>query len=108
MIQKLSVLRFLSIGLCVVALVVGCQNGDEKPVLIKKQTSPAAYEGSESCKSCHKQEYDKWEGSHHYHSMENPTDESVLANWNTTFDEDGMMHTFFKENGVFKVELKDN
>ena len=45
--------------------------------------TPVAYfVGREKCISCHKAEFDKWQGSHHDLAMDVATDETVLGDFN--------------------------
>ena len=41
----------------------------------------AAFVGSESCKDCHKKEYDKWADSHHRWAMAPATEKIILGDW---------------------------
>jgi len=45
-------------------------------------TNGATFVGSKNCKSCHKQEYEKWQNSHHDRAMDFATPETVLGDFN--------------------------
>ena len=42
------------------------------------------YIGRESCKECHEREYELYQGSDHDLAMDHATDETVLADFNTS------------------------
>jgi hypothetical protein len=51
-----------------------------------------------SCIECHKQEYDKWTGSHHDLAMQIANNSNVLGNFNNiTAEIDGMSYPFKKK-----------
>ena len=54
----------------------------------------ADYVGSESCKSCHETEFKDWEGSQHDKAMMEADANSVLADFNTTFTNQGVTSRF--------------
>ncbi len=66
----------------------------------------ADYVGSESCKSCHEQEYDDWEGSHHDKAMMTADANSVLANFDTTFANQGVTSKFYTKDGKYFVNTE--
>jgi hypothetical protein len=60
--------------------------------------SPAAFVGSESCRDCHQNEYDKWKGSHHQLAMAVASDETVLGDFaDTAFEYFGVTTRFYKK-----------
>jgi tetratricopeptide (TPR) repeat protein len=66
-------------------------------------STQATFAGSHQCRSCHKQEYDKWQQSHHRMAMAKVTAETVLGNFNNSeFEHYGVTTRFFmKDNGYF-------
>ena len=56
----------------------------------KDKLTNADYVGSESCKSCHEIEYNDWKGSHHERAMMEADETSVLADFNTSFTNQGV------------------
>ncbi len=66
----------------------------------------ADYVGSESCKSCHETEYQDWEGSHHDKAMMVADENSVLADFNTTFTSQGVSSKFYQKDGKFFVNTE--
>lgn len=63
----------------------------------------AAYVGDQSCLACHKQEHTLWKDSHHALAMQEVNATTVLGDFNTTFDYNGITTTFFRQDGDFKV-----
>ena len=56
------------------------------------------YMGSGSCIECHKQEYDKWTGSHHDLAMQIANDSTILGDFNNVTTEiDGVSYLFLKK-----------
>ncbi len=64
------------------------------------------YLGSESCKSCHEAEYANWKGSDHERAMMVADSSSVLADFNTTFENQGVTSKFFKKDGKYFVNTE--
>ncbi|MDP5132498.1 MAG: hypothetical protein NWQ54_16585 [Paraglaciecola sp.] len=65
--------------------------------------------GSKTCQSCHEAEFSAWEASDHYKSMQIPTDESVLGDFNNVEVEFHNIKTrFFKTDNKFYVETTDS
>lgn len=66
------------------------------------------YVGDSQCMACHKGVYDTWSGSDHDLAMQVANDSTVLGDFNnvkTTLD--GVSYTFTKDNGTFKVHIKE-
>ncbi len=73
-------------------------------LLFTELLSAADYVGDEACISCHKQEHQQWQGSHHDLAMQIASEESVLGDFNqSVFSKDGIRTTFFKKKGRFMV-----
>ena len=67
-----------------------------------KQIPDAHFLGDQSCKECHKQEFDKWQGSHHDKSMDVATRETIRADFKgEKFYSQGVQSRFFEKNGDF-------
>jgi Tfp pilus assembly protein PilF len=67
----------------------------------------AVFVGSDSCKECHKQEYDKWNASHHKMAMAAATEETVLGNFdNAAFEYFGTESRFYRKDGGFFVRTQ--
>lgn len=66
------------------------------------------YSGSETCKSCHQQQYDAWSDSHHSWAWREPKSENVLGNFNNVeFQHAAFNYRFITENGNYYV-IADN
>lgn len=83
-------------------------------VIINKNKAPssrdrlqkldALFSGSESCKECHRPEYEKWQNSDHDKAMEIATDETVLGDFNNIiFTHNGIENRFFKKDDLFYI-----
>lgn len=60
--------------------------------------------GSEQCGSCHQQQYQDWQGSHHDQAMMKANSESILGDFNqASFSLNGITSTFFKKGDEFWV-----
>ena len=60
--------------------------------------------GSEKCRDCHRQEFDKWNGSHHRMAMAFASPDTVLGDFdNAEFDYFGRTSRFYKKGGHFFV-----
>jgi len=74
---------------------------------IAPQQSPtvdAKFMGSADCATCHERENSLWRGSRHQLAMQAATDSTVLGNFkNATFNNDGIISTFFRRNSKFMV-----
>ncbi|WP_152286111.1 tetratricopeptide repeat protein [Flavicella marina] len=113
--QKFSkfVLQFcLLLSVCV--LVLSC--GEEKKETYKKVATEkkksvfastdsipdAHFLGDKTCKECHQNQFEKWQGSHHDKSMDVATKQTVLADFNgEVFKSQGVTNRFFQKNGNF-------
>jgi len=67
--------------------------------------APAAeFVGSDACRDCHRNEYDKWKGSHHQLAMAVASDETVLGDFaDAEFHHFGVTTRFYKKNDRYMV-----
>ena len=73
-------------------------------VLLFSNVPSHAFTGSQACQSCHAQEYQNWQGSHHDLAMQLPTKETVLGDFDdATFTYNGVTTRFFREGDKFMV-----
>ena len=90
-----------------VTFYVGCRPDASAPKALKEKTQ-SSFVGSANCKSCHAQEYDLWEESHHFHAMEEPSEQTVLGDFdNSSFTADGVRYEFSKKENEFLVTVKE-
>jgi len=67
------------------------------------QKSPV-FVGRETCKDCHRNEYEKWQNSHHDRAMDIADNSTVLGNFNdVTFIHNNTTTRFFKKEDTFFV-----
>jgi len=67
-------------------------------------THAGDFSGSASCTSCHAEQAESWQGSHHDLAMQLPTADSVLGDFdNATFTYNGITSTFYQKDGQFFV-----
>lgn len=67
-------------------------------------TGDGEFTGVDSCKGCHAQEYEAWQGSHHDLAMQLPTADTVLGDFNDSrFEYAGITTTFRREGDQFTV-----
>jgi len=60
------------------------------------------------CQSCHTDEYKAWQTSHHYHAMEEPSELSVLGDFDNSVYSDANIHAkFSKRDNLYFVALED-
>ena len=74
----------------------------------KKQFVSTSFVGSNTCVACHKEQFNKWQGSHHELAMQIANDSTVLGNFDnieTTID--GVEYFFFQKNNDFFVKIKE-
>ena len=63
------------------------------------------FTGSAACGTCHEQQLDAWQGSHHGWALREPTAENVLGDFNDArFEHKGITSRFFRDGGRFLVE----
>jgi tetratricopeptide (TPR) repeat protein len=63
--------------------------------------------GSESCKDCHKAEYDKWADSHHRWAMAPADEKTVLGDFSdAVFEHFGVRSRFYRKDGKFLVHTQ--
>ena len=65
----------------------------------------STFVGSLKCMDCHKNEFDKWQGSHHDHAMHVADDLTVLGDFNdAVFENHGIRSRFYGKGGKFFVK----
>ncbi|MDT0553441.1 multiheme c-type cytochrome [Urechidicola vernalis] len=67
----------------------------------------ASFVGSETCKSCHQETFNKWQGSHHDLAMDVANDSTVLGNFdNSRITHQDITSTFFKKDDGYYVNTQ--
>lgn len=67
------------------------------------------FAGTPSCKACHLEIYNKWQGSDHDRAMATATDQTVLGDFNNVWFTDPYTQKqsrFFRQEAAFKVETE--
>ncbi len=94
-------------------MLIGCgdgrdSSGDEEGVVALGDARVDEYVGSASCTKCHQEEHEKWHGSHHFHAMELPAQETVRGDFNgSTYERYGVISRFFREGEKYLVETEN-
>ncbi|WIO75201.1 multiheme c-type cytochrome [Porticoccaceae bacterium LTM1] len=118
--MKLQNIIFTEIIIISLLFIVGCdrqadQEGSESDLVIQlpdsdnvsvqSPTLTEKYVGSSQCTSCHQQEMQDWQGSHHDLAMQHVSDKTVLGDFNNaSFDYFGTVSKFYKQEGRYFVE----
>ncbi len=89
------------------------------PLYLQKMTSVTSYSdgvhtalsatftGSKKCMDCHKNEYDKWQDSHHDHAMDVANDKTVLGDFNDAeFEIHNVTSRFYRKDEKFLVHTR--
>ncbi len=101
-------IKINSFWLFLILLIVSCK--DDKYQKIVKQEAiheKSAFIGSETCKSCHQQEFSEWQNSHHDLAMQLADSTTVLGDFNNTvFKSKGINYRFFKKAGKYYVNTE--
>lgn len=85
MISVMPKFLYQSLSICAcAALLFACeQNADQSNSSTFVATDVSLhFVGSQVCANCHQQQFDEWQQSHHFQSMRNANQESVLADFN--------------------------
>ncbi len=93
---------FISTIILLVLVILGCDSSNEGHI-----SAPAAFVGSQQCKTCHKEAYDDWLTSDHFLAMQPANDTTVLGDFNdVVLEADGIQSRFFKREGKFIIHTE--
>lgn len=67
----------------------------------KAEATAASYVAAERCQGCHDAEWQAWKGSDHDLALQEPSDDTVLARFEGTFEGDDGTTRFFRRDGSF-------
>ncbi len=85
-----------------------CNQVTEVKEALTNDVSHNTFVGSSECMNCHKDQFEKWEGSHHQKSMLPADSSSVLASFqNDEYKTKIENFRFFQKDGKYWVEVKD-
>ena len=109
----LAIIGIISIFAIKSYIVVPPDKADKSTEEVQKTISDAAklaalrdpeYVGRDECKSCHEQQYQAWQGSHHDLAMQEANENTVLGDFNNKkHSYYGVTSTFFKKDGKYFV-----
>lgn len=101
--RKWEIVGFIATALIVLIIPISILKKTNKAeTLIIAQKSN--FVGSTSCIECHQNEYELWSKSHHAHSMNPPTPEHILGNFDNIEYNDGInTHKFYKKGDKYFV-----
>jgi tetratricopeptide (TPR) repeat protein len=103
--------RLKSLGFCLIVCIVLNACGPDKYEKTYSEIDEkdiSKYVGAKACISCHREEVDKWQGSHHDLAMQIANDSTVLGDFNDVKTElDGVSYFFYKKNKEFFVRIKE-
>jgi tetratricopeptide (TPR) repeat protein len=84
-------------------LLVGCGQNTEPPALPAPPLA-ASFVGGQQCASCHAEESNAWQNSHHDLAMQHANPESVAGDFSgSTFAYNGVTSEFFERDGEYWV-----
>jgi predicted CXXCH cytochrome family protein len=70
-------------------------------------TGPASFVGSGACADCHRDAYQRWQGSQHAVAMQPANEQTVLGDFDgATFRQFGVTTEFFRRDGKFMVRTE--
>lgn len=96
--------RKLFLALGVLGVLLGAAFADWYSAAPPEAAELATYVGRDSCAACHEQESRLYQGSHHDHAMELPTDETVRGDFDdAVFERLGVTTRFFRRGDEFWV-----
>jgi tetratricopeptide (TPR) repeat protein len=78
------------------------KSSESKIFVSDKLISDSEFLGDASCKECHEDEFNLWQGSHHDKAMQVASRETILADFNgESFTSQGVTSRFFQKDGAF-------
>ncbi len=102
------ILKMIIIYIFLLLLISACDT-DKDQVTNRGFDSvvPTKFVGSESCISCHQNQYLSWKGSHHQQAMKIADSLSILGDFDDAiFTNKNITSTFFKKNGKYYVNTE--
>ncbi len=95
----------LSFAISIILLAAGCS---KQPVETIESRAISIFVGSEQCASCHQEEYELWQGSHHELAMQVASEGTVLGDFSDVeFDYFGTKTSLFQRDGAFVVRTEN-
>ena len=83
-----------------------CQNEKRQTEVVSVD---ASWSGTESCQSCHEQEFALWCESHHYHAMHEAKQQYVSGNFNDqVYEADGVRNHFYRRGEEYWIGIEED
>lgn len=106
--EIISDIKKLRCYIFLLLLISSCDTNKDQVVSgVSESVVRAKFVGSESCISCHQNQYLSWKGSHHQQAMKIADSLSILGDFDdATFTNKNITSTFFKKNGKYYVNTE--
>lgn len=66
--------------------------------------TPKEFVGSQSCQACHREQFEKWQGSHHDRAIEVPSPQSIEGDFSgATLEHYGITSRMFEKDGKYYI-----
>ena len=96
--------RLTHLGASTLCLLLAACTSDDLPNAEPESSLPATYVGSETCKSCHEDQFADWQASQHFRAMQPAIEGTVVGNFNdSNFKYGALDYTFFTRDEKFFV-----
>lgn len=100
-------LAYLFLILSLIFLLTLLLSGCDSPPKEAAEIKPAEYADEQLCFSCHQQQHQEWQNSHHDMAMKEATSETVLGDFNNaSFTHFGVTSKFFQKDGKYFVNTE--
>ncbi len=105
--SRISLLLFIVFFTAGIGIFYSCNQPKEEVKDRLDSSSPhSSFVGDESCQSCHSDEIEAWEGSHHDYAMKEANETTVRGNFNdVTFTHNQETYRFFRRDSLYMVEV---
>ena len=102
-----TILKLLN-GFVFTLLLLSCNSDKNKYTDYKAINNvDAKFVGSVSCKTCHQEEFNDWQNSHHDQAMKIADSTTILADFNNnSFKNHNVTSTFYKKNDGYYVKIE--
>ena len=113
--RRLAILAALAAGIAALALAAVWLKGHKTTGAPSSVTAPApadvpasaSFVGSAACGECHRDEYQRWQGSQHAVAMQAATDRTVLGDFDdATFRNFGVTTDFLRRDGKYLIRTE--
>jgi predicted CXXCH cytochrome family protein len=88
-------------------VIAGCDRADNAEQAPRASIGPATFVGSAVCQSCHEEAFADWIGSQHERAMQIADTDTVLGDFDTTFEYFGSTTRFFTRDDNYYVLTAD-